>query len=71
MLKRKEVLNDFNLLRSLMFVPAHNDKLLDKAIKAEADVLLLDVEDSVMPKEKNNLLEIILSNICKRKNLNN
>ena len=35
------------LMRSLMFVPAHNQKLLDSAIRRDADVLLLDVEDSV------------------------
>lgn len=37
------------LLRSLMFVPAHNRKLLDSSIKSDADVLLLDLEDSVQP----------------------
>ena len=30
-----------------MFVPAHNQRLLDSAIRRDADVLLLDVEDSV------------------------
>lgn len=35
------------LMRSLMFVPAHNQKLLDSAVKRDADVLLLDIEDSV------------------------
>lgn len=37
------------LLRSLMFVPAHNEKLLNSAAKSDADVLLLDIEDSVQP----------------------
>lgn len=37
------------LMRSLMFVPGHNDRLLKKASKLSADVLLLDVEDSVQP----------------------
>lgn len=37
------------LLRSLMFVPAHNDRLMNSAAKSEADVLLLDIEDSVQP----------------------
>lgn len=32
-----------------MFVPAHNNKLMDSAAKSDADVLLLDVEDSVQP----------------------
>ena len=34
-------------MRSLMFVPAHNQKLLDSSVRREADVLLLDIEDSV------------------------
>lgn len=38
------------LLRSLMFVPAHNQRLMDSAVKSEADVLLLDIEDSVQPR---------------------
>lgn len=37
------------LLRSLMFVPAHNERLLTSAAKSDADVLLLDIEDSVQP----------------------
>ena len=35
------------LMRSLMFVPAHNSKLLDSSLRRDADVLLLDIEDSV------------------------
>lgn len=38
-----------NILRSLMFVPAHNLRLMDSAARTDADVLLLDVEDSVQP----------------------
>lgn len=34
-------------MRSLMFVPAHNQKLLDSSLRRDADVLLLDIEDSV------------------------
>ncbi len=37
------------LLRSLMFVPGHNERLLDSAARSNADVLLLDLEDSVQP----------------------
>lgn len=36
-------------MRSLMFVPAHSNKLLDSAIRTKADVLLFDIEDSVQP----------------------
>jgi citrate lyase subunit beta / citryl-CoA lyase len=39
------------LFRSLMFVPGHNEKLLASASKSDADVLLLDIEDSVQPIE--------------------
>ena len=42
-------MKDRFLLRSLMFVPGHNEKLLKSASRSIADVLLLDVEDSVMP----------------------
>lgn len=49
-------------MRSLMFVPAHNERLLNSAARSEADVLLLDLEDSVQPTEnkqiaRNNILE--------------
>lgn len=37
------------LTRSLMFVPAHNDRLMQSAARSEVDVLLLDIEDSVQP----------------------
>jgi citrate lyase subunit beta/citryl-CoA lyase len=37
------------LMRSLMFVPGHNEKLMESASRSNADVLLLDLEDSVQP----------------------
>lgn len=42
-------MKDTYLLRSLMFVPAHNERLMLSASKSDADVLLLDLEDSVQP----------------------
>lgn len=39
------------LTRSLMFVPAHNDRLMQSAARSNADILLLDIEDSVQPIE--------------------
>ena len=39
------------LMRSLMFVPAHNERLMNSASRSQADVLLLDIEDSVQPTE--------------------
>lgn len=38
------------LLRSLMFVPAHNLRLMESSVKSDADVLLPDLEDSVQPR---------------------
>ena len=37
------------LFRSLLFVPSHNEKLMTSASNSDADVLLLDIEDSVQP----------------------
>lgn len=40
-------MNQEYLMRSLMFVPAHNQHLLESSLRRDADVLLLDIEDSV------------------------
>lgn len=40
---------DIKVLRSLMFVPGHNEKIIDSASKSKADALLFDLEDSVQP----------------------
>lgn len=45
-------MDEMYLMRSLMFVPAHNQKLLDSSVRRDADVLLLDIEDSVPPVDK-------------------
>jgi citrate lyase subunit beta/citryl-CoA lyase len=52
------------VMRSLMFVPAHNERLLNSAARSDADVLLLDIEDSVQPVEnkqfaRNNIIQYI------------
>jgi citrate lyase subunit beta/citryl-CoA lyase len=39
-----------HLFRSLMFVPAHNERLMKSAARSNADVLLFDIEDSVQPR---------------------
>jgi citrate lyase subunit beta/citryl-CoA lyase len=41
--------NDLFLLRSMMFVPGHNEKLIESAAKSTADALIFDLEDSVQP----------------------
>ena len=53
-----------HLFRSLMFVPAHNERLMNSACRTQADILLLDIEDSVQPVEnkevaRNNILKYI------------
>jgi len=57
------------LMRSLMFVPAHNQKLLDSAVRRDADVLLLDIEDSVPYPDKQNSRDNI-KEFAKRTDLN-
>lgn len=50
------------LLRSLLFVPAHNEKLMNSASRSVADVLLLDLEDSVQPRiNKQKARDLIVS----------
>lgn len=66
-------MNEQYLMRSLMFVPAHNKKLLESALKRDADVLLLDIEDSVPPESKqqsrDNIKEFILRPELKNKHI--
>ena len=57
------------LMRSVMFVPAHNQKLLDSAVRRDADVLLLDIEDSVPYNDKQKARDNI-KEFVKRKDLN-
>jgi len=40
------------LLRTLLFVPGHNNKLIESAAKSSADAIVFDLEDSVMPFER-------------------
>ena len=48
------------IFRSLMFVPGHNEKLLIKAASTDADVLLIDLEDSVRPDSNKQLARKIV-----------
>lgn len=62
----------FLLMRSLMFVPAHNTKLLESSTNKNVDVLLLDIEDSVQPEDnkavaRNNIKEWVSSKRFKNK----
>lgn len=63
--------SSFYLMRSLMFVPAHNQKLLDSSLRRDADVLLLDIEDSVpvcdKQKARDNIKEFVTRTEAKGK----
>lgn len=57
-----------------MFVPAHNERLMQSAAHSDADVLLLDIEDSVQPLEnkqvaRNNILRFVQEGSFKGRNL--
>lgn len=45
-------MNDPKLLRSLLFVPANNERLLHSAARRGADAIQLDLEDAVAASEK-------------------
>lgn len=63
-------MNNYNyLMRSLMFVPAHNTKLLESSVRRDADVLLLDIEDSVPYNDKQQARDNI-KEFVKRNDLN-
>ncbi len=57
-------MSDF-LMRSMMFVPAHNEKFMRSAAKSEADVLLFDIEDSVQPAENKQIARDIVISLIK------
>lgn len=45
-------------MRSLLFIPGHDERKLQKGLVCGADVLILDLEDSVPPGEKNRAREV-------------
>lgn len=56
------------LLRSLLFVPGHNEKLMASASRSDADLLLLDLEDSVQPQvNKQKARDLIKSYVNEKK----
>jgi citrate lyase subunit beta/citryl-CoA lyase len=46
-------------LRSLLFVPGDSERKFDKAARSGADALILDLEDSVAPSNKNVARELV------------
>jgi len=51
------------VMRSVMFTPGNNAELVGKARNLTADVMVLDLEDSVPPTEKNRAREVVAANI--------
>ena len=51
------------VMRSVIFTPGNNEDLVVKARNLTADVIALDVEDSVPPLEKERALEVVTKNI--------
>ncbi|NYT38701.1 CoA ester lyase [Allopusillimonas soli] len=43
---------DINFWRSMLFVPASSDRFIESAVRRKADVLQIDLEDSVAPQDK-------------------
>ncbi len=50
-------------IRSFLFVPGNKESMLDKAVLAKADALILDLEDSVPPVEKQAARELVARKI--------
>ncbi|HEX9933143.1 MAG TPA: aldolase/citrate lyase family protein, partial [Allosphingosinicella sp.] len=44
--------NDLRLCRSLLFLPASNERAIEKARDLEADMVVLDLEDAVRAEDK-------------------
>ena len=42
-------MDDNYILRSLLFVPGNNERLINSSIRSDADCIIFDVEDSVQP----------------------
>jgi citrate lyase subunit beta/citryl-CoA lyase len=56
--------------RSLLFVPGINPRFVDKAKKLNADIICLDLEDSVLPSEKVTARKMIVPALKQRANYN-
>lgn len=56
-----------NLFRSLIFVPGNNPKFLAKSLALSADIICLDLEDSVPSNQKHEARCLISDTLCKDK----
>jgi citrate lyase subunit beta / citryl-CoA lyase len=51
------------VMRSVFYIPGNNDKMIAKAPVTPADIITLDLEDSVPPAEKQKAREIVRENL--------
>lgn len=51
------------VMRSVFYVPANNEKMVAKAPSIEADIITLDIEDSVAPSDKPKAREMTRENL--------
>lgn len=51
------------VMRSVFYIPANSDKMISKAPTTPADIITLDIEDSVPPAEKQKCRESLRENI--------
>jgi citrate lyase subunit beta / citryl-CoA lyase len=54
------------ILRSMMFVPGHNEKLINKAFASDADALILDLEDSVKPDSNKDIARTTIMSLASK-----
>jgi citrate lyase subunit beta/citryl-CoA lyase len=54
---------EMTVMRSVFYVPGNNDKMLAKAPSFPADIITLDLEDSVPPAEKVKAREMVRENL--------
>lgn len=60
----------FDLMRSFLYVPAYNEKYVLSALQSEADVVILDLEDSVPFSQKEQARENLIKAIAESENFN-
>ena len=51
------------VMRSIMYIPGNNPKMVEKAPTIPADIITLDLEDSVPPAEKENARKLIVEKL--------
>jgi len=54
---------DQDVCRSLLFVPAGNQRYLDSALRGSADVIQVDLEDAVAADQKAQAREVVVQNV--------